>query len=184
MVLEAYKALSPDSEEKLVQNVSAHDDTSRIPFSFIAPKTSVSKMQLELLDTAAEGSKFLNLLRLMTDGVTLVESSIPRSALRAPPELGSLSTSGPRDVVHPLAPTTKRPQQNIFVKPRNEKPRVGGGTQRALVPTAHLQETDGTEVLQMIEKTHLPSVKQSSVVSKPLIAKCDSSNNPVPIRLL
>ncbi|OAX33020.1 hypothetical protein K503DRAFT_560431 [Rhizopogon vinicolor AM-OR11-026] len=166
MVLETYKALSPDSEE-----------------SFITPKTAVSKTRLELLDTAAEGSKFLNLRHTTTEGVTLLESSVPPSALRAPSELGSLSTNGPRDAAHPLAPTTKRPQQKVLVKPRNEKSQVGEGTQRALVPITHLQETDGTEVVQTIEKIYLPSAKQNSVGSKPRIAKCHPSNNHVPTKI-
>ncbi|OAX32200.1 hypothetical protein K503DRAFT_805412 [Rhizopogon vinicolor AM-OR11-026] len=93
MVLEAYKAPSPDSEE-----------------GFIAPQTAASKMQL---DTAAEGSKFLNLRHLMTEGVTLVESSAPQSALRAPSELGYEWTKGHCTSFgsHHQAPSAEHPRQ-------------------------------------------------------------------------
>lgn len=107
-------------------------------------------------------------------------------ALRPPSETGSstMQNTNPRKgVARPFPPTTQGPQRvgNMLMKPRDEKPRVGGGARRVLIPTA-TPDTDKTEIALTSRKVaSLPSVKLSSVgsLAKPLVTKRSPENNLV-----
>jgi len=112
-----------------------------------------------------------------------------QGALRHPSETGPStmqSTNRRRDIPRPLDPTIHDPQRvgNMLMKPHNEKPRVGGGARRVLIPSAPLPETDDTAITRTVSKTGPPSVKPSSVnsLAKTLVSKRDSKTDPVTMK--
>ncbi|KAG1742859.1 clasp N terminal-domain-containing protein [Suillus lakei] len=93
------------------------------------------------------------------------------------------STNRRKDIPRPPVPTTHGPQRvgTVLMKSHNEKPRVGGGARRVLIPTAPLPESDDTTTTRTVSKTGPPSTKPTSVSSltQSLVSKRDSKNDPV-----
>jgi hypothetical protein len=114
-------------------------------------------------------------------------TSTRRGALRPSSETGPStmqSTNQRSDALRPLAPTIQGPQRvgNMHIKPYDEKPRVGGGARRVLIPTAPLPESVDNEIAQTVRKADPPLVKPS-LVAKSLISKRDPKNNPVATKI-
>jgi hypothetical protein len=116
-----------------------------------------------------------------------VRETSRQGALRPPSvEIGPptmQSTNRRKDIPRPPAPTMQGPQRvgTVLVKSRDEKPRVGGGARRVLIPTAPLPETDDTTTTRTVSKTGAPSTKPTSInsVAQSLVSKRDSQNDPV-----
>jgi len=122
----------------------------------------------------------------MSNQVT--SASVRQGPLRPPSDTGPSTTQNTnqrRDVVRPLPPITQGPQRvgNMLTKPNDEKPRVGGGARRVLIPTTLPPETEDTEIMRTL-KPGLPSVKPIPVGSAAgsLISKRDPKKNPVPTK--
>ncbi|OJA14492.1 hypothetical protein AZE42_04438 [Rhizopogon vesiculosus] len=165
------------------QKMSSHSRATSMQCA-VAAGVSGKKLERRLHPLGSELPRDIPAVRPIA--VSNRVTSARQGALRPPSETGSSTmqnTSQRRDIARPLAPITQGPQRvgNVLIKPQDEKPRVGGGARRVLIPTAPLPETDNTEVARTTLKTGPPSVKPGSVgsVAKPPISKRDPKTNPV-----
>ncbi|KAG1765490.1 clasp N terminal-domain-containing protein [Suillus placidus] len=92
------------------------------------------------------------------------------------------STNRRKDIPRPPVPTMQGPQRvvTVLMKSHDEKPRVGGGARRVLIPTAPLLETDDTTTTRTVSKPGPPSTKPISVnsLAQSLVSKRNSQNDP------
>jgi hypothetical protein len=105
----------------------------------------------------------------------------PPSAEQGPSTMQS--TNRRKDIPHPPVATMQGPQRlgTVLMKSQDEKPRVGGGARRVLIPTAPLPETDDATTTRTVSKTGPPSTKPTlaNSLAQSLISKRDSQTNPV-----
>ncbi|KAG1828948.1 clasp N terminal-domain-containing protein [Suillus variegatus] len=96
------------------------------------------------------------------------------------------STNRRKDISRPPLPTMQGPQRvgTVLMKSHDEKPRVGGGARRVLIPTAPSPETNDTTTIRPVSKTGPPSTKPTSVNSlAQSVPKRDSQNDPVTTKI-
>lgn len=177
------------------QKTSSH---SRAPSTQCATTTRISEKHAEkpARPPSSEPPREVPAVRLRAVSSQATSSAIAGPSLRESSRQGALrppsvetgpptmqSTNRRKDIPRPPAPTIQGPQRvgTVLMKSHDEKPRVGGGARRVLIPTAPLPETEDTTITRTVSKTGPPSTKPTSVnsLAQSLVPKRDSQNDPV-----
>ncbi|KAG2355681.1 clasp N terminal-domain-containing protein [Suillus spraguei] len=176
------------------QKTSSH---SRAPSTQCAIVTRVSGKQAErpTRPPSSEPPREVPAARLRAVSSQATSSAIAGPSVRETSRQGALRPSsvetGPstiqntnrrKDILYPPVSTMQGPQRvGTVLKSHDEKPRVGGGARRVLIPTAPLPETDDTTTTRTASKTGPPSAKPTSVnsLTQSLVSKRDPQKDLV-----
>ncbi|KAG1895567.1 clasp N terminal-domain-containing protein [Suillus fuscotomentosus] len=180
------------------QKTSSH---SRAPStqSTISTRASGKHAERPIRPPSSELPREVPAARLRAVSSQATSSAIAGSSMRETSRQGALrppsvetgpstvqSTNRRKDISRPPVPTMQGPQRvdTMLMKSHDEKPRVGGGARRVLIPTAPLPETNDTTTIRPVSKTGPPSTKPTSVNSlAQSVPKRDSQNDPVTTKL-
>lgn len=180
------------------QKTSSH---SRAPStqSTISTRASGKHAERPIRPPSSELPREVPAARLRAVSSQATSSAIAGSSMRETSRQGALrppsvetgpstvqSTNRRKDISRPPVPTMQGPQRvdTMLMKSHDEKPRVGGGARRVLIPTAPLPETNDTTTIRPVSKTGPPSTKPTSVNSlAQSVPKRDSQNDPVTTKI-
>ncbi|KAG1807613.1 clasp N terminal-domain-containing protein [Suillus subaureus] len=176
------------------QKMSSH---SRAPSTQCAAATRISGKHAErpTHPPSSEPPREVPAARLRVVSSQTTSSAIAGPSVRETSRKGALrppsvepvpstmqSANRRKDIPCPPAPIIQGPQRvgTVLVKSHDEKPRVGGGARRVLIPATPLPETDDTTTTRAVSRTG-PSTKPISVnsLAQSLASKRDSQNDPV-----